>query len=144
MRVLVDTNVFLDFLLSREPFYMDCREFFSYFRANKHQILISPMSFRDIEYVLRKVEKDPFNRKQVLQSIYAFVYKIIDLAPDDVLNVLYEDNKDFEDAMLMASAVRCHLDAIVTNNKNDFRGGPLPAYSPKEIVTLLQNDEPRD
>ena len=138
MSVLADTNVFLDFLLRREPFYESCREFFSYFRANRHQIVISPMSFRDIECVLRKVESDPKKRKQVLQSIYSFVYKIIDLAPDDVINVLYEDPKDFEDALLIASAERCFLDGIVTDNQKDFRHGALPVYSPKEIVELLQ------
>ena len=138
MRVLADTNVFLDFLLRREPFYESCREFFSYFRANKHQIVISPMSFCDIECVLRKVEADPKKRKQVLQSIYSFVYKIIDLTPDDVINVLYEDPKDFEDALLIASAERCFLDGIVTDNQKGFANATLPVYSPKEIVELLQ------
>ena len=138
MRVLVDTNVFLDAILKREPFFEDSKEFFSYFKSNKHQLYVSSMSFRDIEYVLRKVEKDPFERRRTLNIIYSFVHKIIDLGPDDVINSLFDDYKDFEDGLLIESAKRNMLDAVITNNKDDFLCSSVPAFTPKEVVFYLK------
>lgn len=138
MRVLVDTNVFLDAILKREPFFEDSKEFFSYFKSNKHQLYVSSMSLRDIEYVLRKVEKDPFERRRTLNIIYSFVHKIIDLGPDDVINNLFSNYKDFEDGLLIESAKRNMLDAIITNNKDDFLDADIPAFTPREVVDYLK------
>ena len=138
MRVLVDTNVFLDFILKRPPFYEDVRSFFTTFLGHGHQIVISPMSFRDIEYVLRKVEPNAMERKSILQKIYSCAYKIIDLTPDDVINNLFEDYKDFEDGLLMESAQRKMLDGIVTSNTDDFADSKIPVFTPKDLIELLQ------
>ena len=137
MRVLVDTNVFLDFLLKRPPFFEDAKAFFSYFLKHHHQIVVSPMSFRDIEYVLRKIEPDPTERKKVLHSIYDIAFKIIDLGPDDVINNLFADHKDFEDGLLMESAERNMLDGIVTNNVDNYSGSKVPVFSPRAIIEKL-------
>lgn len=142
MRVLVDTNVFLDFLLRRSPSYDDVCDFFSYFLGQGHEIVISPMSFRDIEYVLRKVEPDPKERKRVLQFIYSSVYKVIDLSPDDVINNLFEDHKDLEAGLLIESAQRKMLDGIVTGNTSDFATSKIPVFKPKELTDLLRRNEP--
>ena len=137
MRVLVDTNVFLDFLLKRPPFFEDAKAFFSYFPKHHHQMVVSPMTFRDIEYVLRKIEPDPEERRRVLRSIYGIVFKIIDLGPDDVINNLFADHKDFEGGLIMESAERNMLDGIVTNNVDDFVGSKVPVFSPKKLVEYL-------
>lgn len=138
MRVLVDTNVFLDAILKREPFFEDSKDFFTYFKSHRHWLYISSMSFRDIEYVLRKVEKDPIERKRTLTSIYSFIHKIIDIGADDVINDLFDDYKDFEDGLLIESAKRNMLDAIITNNKDGFLDADIPAFTPREVVDYLK------
>ena len=95
------------------------------------------MTFRDIEYVLRKIEPDPEERRRVLRSIYGIVFKIIDLGPDDVINNLFADHKDFEGGLIMESAERNMLDGIVTNNVDDFVGSKVPVFSPKKLVEYL-------
>ena len=124
--------------MRRDPFYQDCYDFFAIFLRQKHQIVVSPMTFRDIEYILRKVERDPEQRSKVLRDIYSSIYKIIDLAPDDVINVMYENYPDFEDGLLIESAERKMLDGIVTNNARDFKSSKVPVYSPKELKELLE------
>ncbi|MCR5348455.1 MAG: PIN domain-containing protein [Bacilli bacterium] len=141
MRVLVDTNVFLDFLLNRPPFQKDSHDFFEYFLSHRHQIVASPMSFRDIEYLLRKVESDPNERKRSLHAIYSIVYKIIDIRADDVINDLFANHKDFEDGLLMESAERMMLDAIVTNNVSVFSDSPVPVFTPAAITEHLKKNE---
>ena len=96
------------------------------------------MSFRDIEYVLRKAVPDPEDRKRVLQSIYGIVYKIIDLGPDDIINNLFADHKDFEDGLLMESAERNMCDGIVTNNPSDFADSRVPIFQPRQLIAYLE------
>ena len=141
MRVLVDTNVFLDYILNRPPFGQEAREFFGYFLSHRHQIVVSPMTFRDIEYVLRKVDHDEFSRERTLRRVYSVVYKIIDLNPDDVINALFGEYKDFEDGMIMESAERKLLDGIVTNNVRDFQKSKVPVFTPRELREALERNE---
>ena len=142
MRVLVDTNVFLDVILNRPGFYEKSRLFFKYMISHRHQLVVSPMSFRDINHVLRKVENDRHKRREILHKIYSMVYKVIDLAPDDVINAIFENGyADFEDGLLMESSERKMLDGIVTNNKKGFVSGRVPVFAPEEIVANLQTGE---
>lgn len=142
MRALVDTNVFLDVILNRPGFYENSHEFFDYMLSHRHQLVVSPMSFRDIDYVLRKVESNVHERREILHKIYSMAYKIIDLAPDDVINAIFEDQyKDFEDGLLIESSERKMLDGIVTNNKKDFAYSHVPVFSPEEIVRYLKTND---
>lgn len=57
MKILVDTNVFLDLLLKCEPFYNDGVKFLQNCKVNRNELYINAMSFRDIEYALKKIKK---------------------------------------------------------------------------------------
>lgn len=99
------------------------------------------MTFRDIEYILRKVENDLFERKKNLRAIHSIVYKIIDMSADDVINCLYAEHKDFEDGLLMEAADRMMLDGIVTNNILDFKDSRIPVFAPAQICEYLQKND---
>lgn len=141
MRVLVDTNVFLDAILTRPGFYQNAVDLLSYLAKNHHQVVVTPMAFRDIEYVIRKTVPDKAKRRQILNGVYSYVYKIVDLAPDDVINTLFEEYKDFEDGLIMETAERKMLDGIVTNNVDDFAESRVPVFEPKELVDLLKRND---
>ena len=44
---------------------------------------------------------------------------------------------DFEDNLHVACAVQARLDAIVTRNRKDFAGSPVPVLTPAELLALL-------
>lgn len=46
---------------------------------------------------------------------------------------------DFEDAVLGESAALVSADAIVTRNKRDFLAARVPAYTPSELLNLLDS-----
>jgi predicted nucleic acid-binding protein len=45
--------------------------------------------------------------------------------------------KDFEDSIQLACATLNQLDAIVTRDREDFISGPLPIYSPAELLNQI-------
>ena len=54
MRILVDTNVFVDLLFQRDDKWKDALNFFIWCRRYKNQTYITSVSLRDIEYIAHK------------------------------------------------------------------------------------------
>ena len=136
MRLLVDTNVYLDLVLKREIGYISSLKFFFWCKKNKHQSYITSMSLRDIEYIAHKNLHDKEKSHRILADIYTICTKVIGISSDSAINAIYEDCVDFEDELLIQTAKENLLDAIVTNNKKDFLNCGVPIFSPEEIVTL--------
>lgn len=132
MRVLVDTNVFLDFYLKRED-YDSAKEFFIKCQKHKNQICVTPTILRDVEYISARLIHDKNKARQMRDSIYGICYKVIGISADSTIEALYSEIDDYEDALLAEAASEYLLDAIVTNNKKDFEKSSVPALSPAEI-----------
>lgn len=136
MRILVDTNIFLDVALQRGD---DCKralEFFIWCRRQKNQTFVTSISLRDIEYVAMKTLHDKRKVNAVLGDVYSLCSKVVGVSADAAINSIFEDYKDFEDELLIQTAKENLLDAIVTNNIKDFAFRGVPVFTPKEIVSL--------
>ena len=136
MRILVDTNVFIDLLLKREPFYNDGVEFIKKCRRERHEIYVNSMQFRDIEYIIRKSVDDKKTYDMLINGVYGIVNKVIPLTADDAINAIYEPGKDFEDTLLANSAESAGLQIIVSSNAKDFYPTGIKAFTLKEFNAL--------
>jgi len=137
MRLLVDTNVYLDLILKRDKGYVSSLKFFLWCKKNKNQNYITSMSLRDIEYIAQKTFHDKTKSHKVLADIYTLCTKVIGISSDAAINAIYEDYKDFEDELLIQSAKENLMDAIITNNKKDYKDSSIPVFSPDEVISLL-------
>ena len=137
MRLLVDTNVFLDFLLKRDPGLTEgARDFFSWCAKHKHGIYVTSMSLRDIEYVAHRFFHNKELAKSIQRATYEMCTKVIGISADSAIESLYNDVDDYEDSLIIESAKEALLDGIVTNNKEDFAKSAFPVFSPREIVDI--------
>ena len=137
MRILVDTNVFLDVLLNRdEKLSKDGKLFFRWCSANLNRIYITSMSLRDIGYTAHKYTHDKEQTKLIQVRAYQMCSKVIGISADSAIESLYSDVDDYEDSLIIEAAKEEMLDAIVTNNKKDFKGVTFPVFTPEEIVRL--------
>ncbi len=136
MRLLVDTNVFLDLILQREN-YRIALEFFAWCREHRNQTYVTSMSFRDIEYVVMKKVHNRKRANSILMEVYSICSKVIGISADSTINSIYEDYKDFEDELIIQTAQESMLDAIITNNAKDFEDCGFPVFSPKEIMDSI-------
>jgi predicted nucleic acid-binding protein len=140
MRVLLDTNVIVDVLQQREPWFADGQKIF-YAIANK-QITgcITAKEAADIHFFSRKQftgqENVDVKARQVMTKLYA-LFELIDTLGIDCQNAIAIENNDYEDAIMIESAVRSGLDCIVTRNPEHFKPSPIPVYSPSEFVQKL-------
>ena len=135
MHILVDTNVFLDFLLKRED-YDNVKKFFLYCSELKHRIFISAMSLRDIEYVAHHVFHDKNKAKKIQMLAYQICFKVIGISDATAIEALLSDVEDYEDALLIETCRENLMDVIVTNNIKDFKGAHFPVFTPKELNNI--------
>lgn len=140
MRVLVDTNIVLDFLLQREPFSQNAELLFRAIDVGEIVGYATATTLTDIFYISRRHTRSIQQARQVVSEILT----VMMICPVDrvVLESAFDSGfADFEDAVQIFSAVAQGLDAIVTRDAQGFLSSPIPVLS---IQELLQQVRPQD
>ncbi len=135
MRVLVDTNVFLDVLCKREGLVENSKAFFDLARIKKDQIYVAASTIKDLGYFIKKRTHDDKITNDTLVKIYTRIGKIVGVTADDAINALYEDG-DYEDNVLAFVCQTTMCDAIITNNKKDFLNKNVVPLTPAEYLRI--------
>ena len=135
MRVLVDTNIVLDFLLQREQFFQDAELLFQLIDAGQVIGYVTATTLTDIFYISRKHTRSIEQARQaVSETLTAMVICPIDRA---VLESAFNSGLvDFEDAVQIFGAVAQGLDAILTRDNKGFLSSPVPVLSVQELQQL--------
>lgn len=116
MRVLVDTNVFLDVIMMREPFNEAAKAFFLKARENKDQIYVCGTTLRDLAYQGHRLYHSYEKTNSLLIDIYSRITKIVGVSTDDCIEALYMDG-DYEDNLIALTAETEMCDAIISRDK---------------------------
>ena len=135
MRILLDTNVLLDFLLAREPFATEARAIWFACEQGRCTGYLAAISVTNIWYIGRRMVGANAARQHV-----ADLLQVLEVCPVD-FNALAtardSELSDFEDAVQVAAAIASGLDAIITRDGGDFVGIALPVLTPAEFVAQL-------
>lgn len=133
MIVLIDTNVILDILEKRDPFYEASSEVLSLCAVRKIKGCIALHSVSNIFYILRK-HYSAENRRRLLLGILDFL-QIANIDHDHVKRALERnDFSDFEDCLQDECAVQNNADYIITRNIDDFCDSNIPAVTPLDFL----------
>ncbi|MCL2097716.1 MAG: PIN domain-containing protein [Bacteroidales bacterium] len=130
-RVLLDSNVILDFLLRREPNYVDAQDIIKEIVNGNVEGYITASMATDVFYLLQKTNGKAFALNSLDDLL--IILDVLTVYRDDVYSALYSGWDDFEDALQAHVAVRSGMDMIVTRNINDYKRA-------KDIDIVLPND----
>ena len=134
MKVFLDSNIVIDLLDKREPFYIDAVKLFTLAYQKKITLFVSPMTYATASYLLRKHGKEGMrkllNNFRPLSQITTADERVVDAA-------LASSFDDYEDALQYYSALTRNVDVIVTRNKKDFMSASIPVLSPAELLKQL-------
>lgn len=133
MKIMLDTNVVLDVLLKREPFFQASYEVMRLSAVDALEGCVSAAAVTDIFYLLRKALRDNQAAKNGIEKLGQIV-GFVDALGEDVHTAIASDMSDFEDALVAAIAQRCGVDCIVTRNTRDYRESPVKALTPDELL----------
>lgn len=135
MKVFLDTNIALDFIMEREGFVDDARKVIAYCLNSHHTLYLSSISYANISYLARKGHKgkDSLELLRMLRKMTR-----VSLSDENVVDkALATDNKDFEDAMQFHSASTVNADIIITRNVQDFPLGTIKVMNPKTFLNFV-------
>ena len=136
-KILIDTNVLLDYLLEREPFVEEAKEIIRACTDGKVKGCIAAHSIPNMFFILRK-DFDEKERREILLNLC----KIIDVEGIDKVKIVsgLENGKfsDFEDCLQMECAKSYEADYIVTRNISDYDTSEIKAILPKDYLSQLE------
>lgn len=132
INILLDTNIIIDLLAAREPFYTEAAELFSLADKKTIKLSVSALSLANTHYILSKFTNGQEARKilrnfKVIVDILPLDDKIVDLA-------LNSDFRDFEDAIQYFTAIENDQKLVITRNKSDFKGSKIPVMTASEFL----------
>lgn len=134
MKVLFDTNVVLDVLLRRQPFYEEAAKLFVHVELKRLEGFLGATTVTTLYYFMEKRLKD--NARPELHKLL-LLFKVAAIDQNILEKAITSPVKDYEDAVLVEAAVFTSLDAVVTRNAKDFKKSPLAIFTPEELLAAL-------
>ena len=136
-KLFIDTNIVIDLLSRREPFYDEAATLFSLADKKQIELTVSSLTIANTSYALLR-QMDPNKAKSILRKLRLIVKtlslddKIVGLALND------EAFSDFEDGLQYFTAIENGQDLIITRNLKDFRNSKLPTMTAKQFIETIE------
>jgi predicted nucleic acid-binding protein len=134
MNLLIDSNVILDMVQHREPFFRESKEIIAECIKQSHFGFVTAHSLCDIYYILRK-DMSAEQRLKLVNMFCQFFTVIPETASDFAAVTENPDTEDLEDGLQQQRAARLNLDYIVTRNIDDFGTSTIPAIEPGQFLS---------
>ena len=139
MRILIDTCIIIDALQNREPWGKSAQELFLLAANRKFDGFISAKSVTDIYYLTHRVTHSDKDTRDILSRLFK-LFDIADTAGTDCKYALSSEVSDYEDAVMIETAIRTQMDGIVTRNAKDYSKSIIPVLSPEELIQKLKEE----
>jgi predicted nucleic acid-binding protein len=134
-RIFLDTNVILDLLGERVPFFDSIAKVATLADQKKLTLVVSPLSFTTIDYVLNKYESS----ESVLNKLRKFkiICEVCEVNEETIDKALNSSFKDFEDALQYFTALQSNCSVIITRNGKDFKHSTIPIMTAEEYLSSI-------
>lgn len=140
MKVLIDTNVIVDALMSREPWKESAEKIFLMAANRIMDVYITASSATDIYYLVRKYLHSTEQAKQVMGKLFSLM-GILAVTEDECVDALASAVSDYEDAVIERTAVKADMDYIITRNVKDYQGAMIKVMRPDDFSALMEAEE---
>ena len=134
MKILLDTNVIIDAVASREPWNTVAEKIILLASQEKLEAIICASAVTDIYYICNKVFHDDVKAREVIKSLFS-IFSITDVKKKDLKDALNLDMADYEDALICTCAKRTNSQFIITRNTKDFANSPVPIINPQDFIS---------
>lgn len=135
MKYLIDTNIILDVLLGREPYYDDSAKVLNLSGKKDITLYVTASSITDIYYIANQTLRNKEEVKALLIKLLKVVF-IAGVSEEEIRNALALSWKDFEDSVQYSAALLQGMDGIVTRNPKDYKAAEIGVWSPEDFLRL--------
>lgn len=134
-RVLIDTDVILDFFFDRQPYAENASKILSLCELKEVKGFVTPVIISNVYYLLRQSAK----HEKVIEKLKLLVSitEILVIDKDIILKALDSEFKDFEDALQNYSAeLDKEIDIIITRNIKDYKNSKLAIMTADNYIKI--------
>jgi len=133
-KVFLDTDIVLDLLLERQPFYASASKVFAMADKKLITLFVSSLTFANANYILcnqigEKAAKSVLRDLKVIVKILSVDEKIVDLA-------LNSEFRNFEDAIQHFTATENGIKALLSRNIRDYKRAQLRVITADEFIVM--------
>jgi len=140
MNVLIDTNIVLDVLLRRDPYYHNAARISVLSEKGYIHSYVSASAITDIFYVVNKELRDNNAVLGLLKNLLATtrVASVTETGIHEALDLRWDD---FEDSVQYVAGKSISAEYIITRNPKDFANSRIRVVSPEEFINQIAHAE---
>ena len=135
MKAFLDTNILIDVLSRRIPFYEAASNVINLGITGQIELCATSMSFGTTAFITKSVLGYD-NAIAALQMLDPYI-GIVTMDAGQCHNALFAKMPDFEDMLQFNAAVAAKADVIITRNKKHFPKHQMPILTPNEFLLQL-------
>ena len=137
MDILIDTNVILDHLCSRQPYTDSAGKILRLCFQQDCKGYIAAHSITNIFYILRK-QFSVSDRKRMLLDLCDFI-DVVGIQKKQIIDALNNDDfTDLEDCIQFECAQIINAHYLITRNIADFPNSAIPVILPEDFLKIIE------
>ena len=137
MVILIDTNIIMDVILKREPFFEASYAIHQKCQNKEIDGYLAAHTITNFFYSTRK-EISTDERRGIVSNLLK-IFKVVPLDEEKFSAAVQNyEFKDFEDCLQLECAKAINADYIITRDKNDFKLSEIPAINPAELCEIFK------
>jgi len=136
-KLFLDTNVVIDLLGEREPFYESAAKIATLADKRKVQIYISALTYSTAYYLLARFEDKEIVKEKIRK--FKVIVETSDLTDRIIDKGLASKFSDFEDSLQYYCAIKMDCNIIITRNGKDFKVSDISVLTPDEYLISIKN-----
>jgi predicted nucleic acid-binding protein len=135
MRVFLDTNILLDIVEQRLPFYTASQAVLDECDQRGFEIFVAWQGIATVFYITARKRGEVYALEMIRELLtWATVATV---GQDEAREALGYGITDYEDALIAAAASASSVDWLVTRDEAGFLNGPVPPINPGDFLQKL-------
>ena len=135
MNILLDTNIILDIVLERQPFWESAVRLLEAAAQANLTLYVTATTITDLYYITHKA-RDRASARNFIIDLLQFM-EIAGVDKTTIIEALHSQITDFEDAIQESAAQQNTIHVIVTRNEKDFKNSVVKVYNPESFLQSL-------
>jgi predicted nucleic acid-binding protein len=135
-KLFLDTNVVIDLLGERVPFYDSIAKIANLADKGDIQIIVSALTYSTVYYLLSRFEDKEVVKEKLRK--FKVIAETSDLTDKIINKGLSSMFRDFEDSLQYYCAVQTNCNILITRNGKDFKESEIPVFTPDEYLNCLK------
>lgn len=140
MKLLIDTNVILDVLLRREPFFHAAAQVLNLTEHGGVQAYVSASAITDIYYIANKQMRNRAAVQDLLKRLL-MVVAVAAVSEQEIRDALSLAWADFEDSVQYSVALLDEMDGIVTRNPGNYQEADIRIWLPEQVLEVFADKD---